>query len=430
MSSLLRVFPADPIPFEVKSASAMTLCLQDGRRILDLTGGATSHMILGWNHPQVNDAISVQLQKFSHIDYKAWTDPNCEKLADKLVSEAKHGLDKVYFAGNSGGEACEAAIKMSYQWHYDTEKPNKQWVISRKQSYHGSSSDAMCLGDRPNLEMYRPILPVKRSQIEEHNPIRHKLPDESLEQYAIRSADALEKEIIRLGPENVAAFVGETMMGGLVGDVPPSPGYWQRIREICTQYDVHLILDEVYCGTGTSGKVFCIDWDGVTPDFLFMGKTLAAGYAPINAVMTKSEFEDVIVKGQKRLQHSTTHQAYSLGVAAAIEVQNIIASPGFLENVNSVATFMRSYLDYELSGHPYFVEIRGRGLRFSFEYNCHDLPQFSDKLGRLMLEKHNIYVSAKWHRLCFTPSLILTKETAEYALDRLVKEFKSLANNW
>lgn len=426
MSNLLRNFPNDnPMP-TIVSANGYYLTTSSGSKILDLSAGATSHMILGWNHPKINEAIKRQLSKFSHVDYKAWTDPNCELLAEMLVSNAKHKLDKVYFCGNSGGEACEAAIKMSYQWHFQAGEPAKQWVISRDQSYHGSSSDAMSLGDRPNLEMYRDILPNKRARICEHNPIRHQQVSETLAQYTLRTTQALENKIIELGPENVASFVGETMMGGLVGDVPPSADYWQKIRDICTKYNVHLILDEVYCGTGVSGEYFCIDYDGITPDFLFMGKTLAAGYAPLSIVMTSSDFEQSVMNSSGRLQHSTTYQGYSLGVAAAIAAQSIILEENFLSHVNQVANFMRNMLISEFSQDHFYKEIRGRGLRFSFEYKTDNNEYFSDQLAKNLLEKHDIYVSAKWHRICFTPSLLLSKNDAEYSISKIIEEMRYL----
>ena len=429
-NTLLRVFPdSDKLP-TISFGEDNRLITDSGRIIQDFTGGATSHMILGWNHPEINQAIIEQLYKFSHLDFKAWNDPNCKILADILVRDAKHSLDRVYFCGNSGGEACEAAIKMSYQWHQVRGAVDKHWVISRDQSYHGSSSDAMSLGDRPNLEIYRPILPTKRSRIPEHNYTRHRERNETHSDYADRCAQDLEAKILELGPDHVAAFVAETMSGGLVGDVPPVHGYWKKIREICDRYNIHLILDEVYCGNGVSGKAFCCDWDNVTPDFIFMGKTLAAGYAPVSAVMTSTEFEEDVVQGTGRLQHSTTYQAYSLGIAAAIKVQEIVGALNAKEVITDKGNLIQSFLEERLGDHPFFVEVRGRGLRQSFEYQCPQLADFSNELAHRMLEKHNMYISAKWHRTSFTPSLLVSFAELEDMLERYVTEFLDLAGRW
>jgi adenosylmethionine-8-amino-7-oxononanoate aminotransferase len=429
MSALFRVFPNDPVPEAVLRTDGLYVETPSGR-FLDMTAGSTSYAILGGGHPEVIAAMQAQLGRFTHVDYKAWSDPNTERLAQLLLSRAEHGLDRVYFAGNSGGEACEAAMKMSYQVHHDAGHPERTWFISREQSYHGSSADALALGDRPNLDFYRPLLPAQRAKVPQHHYLREALPGETPEQYAVRSADQLEHKILELGAQRVAAFVAETMMGGLVGDVPPSPGYWRRVREICDRHGVHLILDEVYCGTGTSGKVYCCDWDGVTPDFLFLGKTVAAGYAPLSLVLTGAEMEAVIARGQRRLQHSTTHQAYSLGVAAAVAVQTVIHRDGFLEGVNALGEHMRVVLREQLGDHPFFRDLRGRGLRFSLEYQCPEQHCFGLALVGRLRERHGILISGKWHRVSFTPALVITREQAETVLEHFVEEFRALAREW
>ena len=429
-SNVFRNFPNNPIPPIIKKAKGIFLYTKSGKKIMDLTAGSNSHAIVGYSHPKVIKAIQKQSKLFTHIDYKSWTDENLIKLSNILCSRAKHGLNRVYFAGNSGAEACEASLRMSYQTHYDQGRKEKKWVISRKQSYHGATGDAMSLSDRPNLEFFKKTLSPYRSQISMHHPLYLKNKNETLDDYAKRGARDLEKKIIQIGPKNVGAFVGETIMGGLVGDVPPAPNYWKYIRKICDKYDVHLILDEVYCGTGSSGKVFCCDWDGVKPDFIFIGKTLAAGYGALSAVITSKSIEKIIKKYQGRLQHNTTYQGHSLSAAAALAVQRIVHKDNFLLRVNKVGNFMRSYINSELDRHPFYREVRGRGLRFSFEYFCKNRDEFSNKLSKIIFNKHNIYVSIKFHRICFTPPLLITQSQAEYSLQKIIYEFKKLSKNW
>lgn len=425
-SKVFRVFPNDPVPPFVDRADGIYIYTKDGRKILDASGGGTSYAILGWCHPEVNAAIERQLKRFGHLDYKIWADENTGALADILLSRAEHGLDRVYFAGNSGAEACEAAMKMSYQVHYDLGRKEKRWFISREQSYHGSTADALVLGERPNLEFYRPMLSPYRAHVPMHHPLYLKRADETLDDYAQRSAKQLEDKILEIGPEKVCGFVGETIMGGLVGDVPPAPNYWKYVRAVCDKYDVHLILDEVYCGTGTSGKVYCCDYDQVTPDFIFLGKTLAAGYGALSAVVTSSRIEDVIRRVQGRLQHTTTHQAHSLSVAAALAVQKIVHNDEFLSHVNMLGSYMRQVLTDELGALPIYRDVRGRGLRFSFEYQAEKPNEFGMQLADRLLSKHNILINAKWHRVCFTPGLIMTKEEADQVLGACIGEIKSM----
>ena len=164
--------------------------------------------------------IETQLKKITHIDYKMFGDANREKLADLLVSKAAHGLDKVFCAVVQEEEACETAMHLSYQAHYERSKREKTWFISRNQSYHGATTDTMAIGERPNLEFYRPLFPLNRAKISEHNKFRHMLDDETEDEYSRRCADELEKRILEIGAQKVCAFIGETIMGGLVETYP------------------------------------------------------------------------------------------------------------------------------------------------------------------------------------------------------------------
>ena len=204
-SKVFRVFLNDPVPPKVNYAEGANIFTADGKKILDTSGGGTSYAIIGWGNENVLDAINMQVKKFGHIDYKIWSDPNVELLADLILSKAEHRLDRVYFAGNSGAEACEAAMKMSYQVRHEQGMPNKKWFISREQSYHGSTADALVLGERPNLEFFRPMLSPYRTRIPMHHPLYLKLEGETLDEYALRSSKQLEDEILRLGPRDPIA---------------------------------------------------------------------------------------------------------------------------------------------------------------------------------------------------------------------------------
>jgi adenosylmethionine-8-amino-7-oxononanoate aminotransferase len=425
-SSTFRVFlDGRKLPV-VESARGSTI-FSDSKAYLDTTGGGTSYAVLGWNHEQVNTSMLAQLSKFGHIDYKIWGDPNVDSLANLLISKGPRFLSKVYFSGNSGAEACEAAMKMSFQYHSLKGEKKKKWFISRKQSYHGSTADALVLGDRPNLEFYKSMLSPYRTQVEMHHYKKCALPGESEGEYSTRCANELEKRILEIGAENVAGFVGETIMGGLVGDVPPVGDYWKKISDVCKRYNVHLILDEVYCGTGTSGTYFCIEQDGAEADFIFMGKTLAGGYGAISAVATTKEIHDGISNSfEKRLQHTTTHQAHSLSVAAALSVQSIVSDPNFLQSVREKGSLFRNLLEDSLEGFEFIKDIRGRGLRFSIEHSIDNQVEFGKRFESYCANNYQVLVNAKWHRICFTPPLIITEDEIQRAVHAVSATFKSL----
>tara|TARA_B110000967_G_scaffold125475_1_gene128280 strand:+ start:487 stop:1779 length:1293 start_codon:yes stop_codon:yes gene_type:complete len=413
----------------IKKASGIYL-YSSKDKILDTTSGGISYAVLGWNNKEINKSIQTQLRKFSHLDYKTFKDDNVERLSKILLSRAEHKLDSVYFSGSSGGEACEAAMKMSYLKHCADGNNSKVWFIGRNQSYHGVGTDALSIADRPNMNIYKPLFPSKRSKISQHHYLKERLKNETEEDYAIRSSNLLEIEILKIGPNKVAAFIGETIMGGLVGDVPPSKNYWKYIRKICDKYNVHLILDECYCGLGASGKIYCCDYDKITPDFIFVGKTLTGGHIPLSAVITKKKFRNAIINKFGRLLHSTTFQGHSLGIAAALSAQKIIHQNKTLKNINNQGDYLRQILSSELKDHDFFFDLRGRGLRFSMEYNCKNNNEFGLKLTDIMLRKHKILINAKWHRVCFTPAYIITRPQCNFILDKFIKEFKDLSKSW
>jgi adenosylmethionine-8-amino-7-oxononanoate aminotransferase len=400
------------------------------KKYFDTTSGLTGTAVLGWSNPEINKSINQQLKKISLIDYKYFLDENREKLAKLLINKTKTKLDKFFFVGGSGGEACEAAMKLSYQYHCATGNAKKKWFISRKQSYHGSGSDAISVGDRPNLNIYKPFFPKFRAKINEHNVFRQKKKNETIEDYENRSVKELEVKILTIGAENVAGFVAETIMGGLVGDVPPTKNYWKKIRKLCDNYKVHLILDEVWCGTGTTGKTFSVEWDKITPDFIFMGKTLAAGYLPVSGIATKSSIGEIIKKKQGSIQFSTTHQGHSLGVAAALQAQTIINKKEFLNKVIQKGNFLRNTLSNELAGHDFFYNVRGRGLRNSLEYKCKDQHLFGIALTNLAKKKYNMLISAKWHRVCFSQAINIKNNELEFMLAKFIDCFKEVSSNW
>ena len=430
MTHLLKKFPNDPPRPYVVKGEGIYVHLEDGRRLLDATAGWTSYAVLGFSKREVLDAMKVQMEKFCHVDFNIWGNRQLEELAELVLSRAPAGLDKVYFGGTSGSDAIEAAMKLSYHVHHDSGKPEKTGFISREQSYSGATLQAMSMSELPILKMYEPLYPQNRGRISQHNPLLGRRPEESLDDYARRGARELEDKILEMGSERVAAFVGETMLGSIVGDVPPVPNYWKYIREVCDKYDVHIILDEVYCGMGRSGRVFCCDWDDFRPDFVCIGKNFAAGYAPLSAVITNSHVEDVIARGSGRIQLGHTYQGFSLGVAAALAVQKIIHSDEMLAHINEIGDHMRTTLQAELGMHPFFREIRGRGLIFALEYDCKDKHLFGLKLQQVMEEKHGILINAKWHRVSFVPPFIITREETDLVLDRFVKTFKDISAGW
>jgi adenosylmethionine-8-amino-7-oxononanoate aminotransferase len=426
---ILPTFLQDPPTQQISHAIGNTLFMSDGSSLEDYTCGFTGHSVIGWGLQEIAEAGLSQLTAIGHIDYKNFIDPNREQLASLLTELSFSKLPYTFFVGGSGGEACEASIKLSYQAHVRNDQPGRTTYLSRKQSYHGMSSDNLSLGDRPNLDIFSIFHPAKRYQFDEHNYQRHKLIQETPEEYSSRCCKNFETFVHELGPDNIGGVVIETMMGGLVGDVPPSPGYLKGISNICQTYGIHLILDEVWCGNGVSGRYFCHDWDSISPDFVFFGKTLAAGYAPISVLMTTSKIVEALSKIDGRIQFSTTFQGHSVSCAIALAVVRHILDHQLIDNANSIGCFARERLLFLLRDSRFVFDIRGRGIRNSVE-NCAPNPHlFSIELGNRLLSL-GFLVSSKWHRTSILPPMNIDIASLDNFISVLADQWLILEDQW
>jgi adenosylmethionine-8-amino-7-oxononanoate aminotransferase len=336
---------------------------RDGRRYLDGSGGAAVSC-LGHSHPAVIAAVQAQVQKLAYAHTSFMTSECAEALADDLVAHAPAGLQQVYFV-SGGSEAMEAALKMAVQYHAECGQPQRTRIIARWQSYHGNTLGALSTGGNRwrRAQFASLLLPI--THIDECHAYRHQQPGESLQAYALRAADLLEAEIQRLGPQNVAAFVAEPVVGATMGAVAAAPGYFQRVREICDRHGVLLILDEVMCGMGRTGTLHACEQEGVVPDLLAIAKGLGAGYQPIGALLVQQRLADAIRAGSGFFQHGHTYLGHPVACAAALAVQPVVRS--LLPHVQAMGAHLGLSLKQALGAHPNVGDIRGRGLFWGVE---------------------------------------------------------------
>src|SRR5690606_19487157 len=185
--------------------------------------------------------------------------------------------------------------------------------------------------------------------------------------YAKRLAEELEAEILRQGPENVAAFIAETVVGATLGAVAAVPGYFKQVRAVCDRYGVLLILDEVMCGMGRTGTLYACEQEGISPDLITLAKGLGAGYVPLSALLVRAEIADCLRCGSGAFRHGQTFLGHPLACAGALAVQQIIRRDGWLENVRRQGERMQARLRERLGDHPFVGDIRGRGLFWGIE---------------------------------------------------------------
>lgn len=339
---------------------------RDGKRYLDGSGGAAVSC-LGHSNDEVKQAIKQQLDALAFAHTGFFTSEPAEALADKLIKHAPEGLDRVYFV-SGGSEAVEAAIKLARQYHVERGEDDRHILIARRQSYHGNTLGALAAGG--NLwrrQMFNPIL-VETRHIAPCYAWRDQREDETAFAYGQRVANELEAEILSLGPDKVMGFIAEPVVGATLGAVPAVKGYFERIREICDQYGVLLILDEVMCGMGRTGDIYACAEDGISPDILTIAKGLGAGYQPIGAMLASRKIYDTIAEGSGFFQHGHTYLGHPVATAGASKVFDIISSESMMEQVRTKGAQLKATLIDRFGQHPHIGEIRGRGLFLGLEF--------------------------------------------------------------
>ena len=332
----------------------------DGRRWLDGSGGAAVSC-LGHGDREVTEAVKAQLDRLAFAHTGFFTSEPAEALADLLIDHAPEGLDRVYLV-SGGSEAVEAAIKLARQYFVETGRPERTHLIARRQSYHGNTLGALAAGGNEwRRAQFAPLL-IDVSHIGPCYEYRGRAEDESALDYGQRAARELEDEILRLGPESVMAFLAEPVVGATLGAVPAVDGYLRRIREICDRYGVLLILDEVMCGMGRTGRLFACEADGVAPDILCVAKGLGAGYQPIGAMICSGEIYGAIEAGSGFFQHGHTYVGHPVAAAGGLAVLNAILERGLVARSARMGERLDEALRAAFGQHPHVGDIRGRGL--------------------------------------------------------------------
>jgi adenosylmethionine-8-amino-7-oxononanoate aminotransferase len=357
----------DNLPIAVRG-DGVRLFDTEGREYLDACGGAAVSC-LGHSHPAPIAAIKQQAEKLAYAHTAFFTSEPAEELAVNLLARAPKNFagGRVLFL-NSGSEANEAALKLARQYHLERGEKQRGKFIARDSAYHGATLGALSAGGhKARRAVYAPML-IDFGRIPACYAYRGRQEDESEEAYGLRMAEALESEMQRLGPENVAAFIAEPVSGATLGAVPPTKGYFERIREICDRHGALLIADEVMCGSGRTGTFFAMEQEGVAADLIVIAKGLGAGLQPIAAVLASEKVIAAIEAGTGATAHGQTYMGHPMVCAAARAVLDTIDRDHLLDNVRARGEQLDASLKARLGQHPHIGDIRGRGLFRGVEF--------------------------------------------------------------
>ncbi|VAX07453.1 Aminotransferase, class III [hydrothermal vent metagenome] len=357
--------PKHQYPTVVK-AEGVYLYDEDGKQYLDASGGAAVSC-LGHGNEYVIEAIKSQLDTVAYAHTAFFTNTPQEELAGRLAAHFGTYNAKVYFL-SGGSEANETAIKLARQYWVACGRYQKSVIISRDQSYHGNTLATLSMSGNPSRKRaFKPMLHDWPKALPCH-AYRYQRADESTAKYSERCALSLEAEILKVGAENVAAFIAEPIVGATIGCVAATAGYFKKIREICDRYDILLILDEVMCGAGRSGSYFAFEQENILPDIVTLAKGLGGGYQPLAAVICKANIHDHIVKQCGSFEHGHTYIGHAAACAAGLAVMDVIENEKLLSKVQHTGKTLMSHLKSSFQSHPNIGDIRGRGLFIALEF--------------------------------------------------------------
>ena len=409
----------------------------DGQKYLDASGQAAV-VNIGHGVKEIADAMAAQASQIAFAHTTQFHSPSAEKLAARLLALAPPNFanGRVYFT-SGGSEASETAIKLARQFHLECGAPEKYRVVSRRQSYHGSTLGAMSVsGNVARRAPYRLLL----SEWGHIAPCfcYHCPFDKIFPACKVACADDLETFLLANGAGSISAFIFEPVVGATLGAAAPPDGYARRIAEICRKHGILLIADEIMTGMGRTGKPFAVQHGSsekgtVEPDLILIGKGVASGYAPLGAVLISSRVAEAFEKGSGAFQHGFTYQAHPVSTAAGNAVLDVLEKQNLFARVEIVATDLRkSFLP--LASHPNLGEIRGVGLLLGIEFvknksTREPFPKeqnIAERMRQAMLQKNVLTYptqgcvdGSRGDHILLAPPFILTADESHLIADAL-----------
>ncbi|WP_286791181.1 aspartate aminotransferase family protein [Thalassospira sp. UBA4513] len=335
----------------------------DGKRYIDASSGAMVSNI-GHSDPRVIAAMTKQLEKASFAYRLHFENDAAEDLAIRLAERAPGDLERVFFV-SGGSEAVESCIKLARQYALAKGQAQRTKIISRFPSYHGATLGALAItGYTP---MHAPFAPMMVDQPKIPAPTCYLDRDDlSDHERGIKYANMLEAEIIKQGPETVLGFIMEPVGGAATGALVAPDSYYGRIREICDQYGILLIYDEVMTGAGRTGKYFAAEHWGIVPDILAVSKGLAAGYAPLGAMIAPDRIVGPVLDHGGFI-HGYTYAGNPLACAAGNGVLDVIEEDNLLENAATNGAALKDELTKLADDFAMIGDVRGKGLLLAVE---------------------------------------------------------------
>jgi adenosylmethionine-8-amino-7-oxononanoate aminotransferase len=336
---------------------------QHGKRYLDALAGLFVTQV-GHGRAEIAEAARKQTEQLAFHPLWSYAHPNAIELAQRVANYAPGDLNRVFFT-SGGGEAVETAWKLAKQYFKLTGKPGKHKVVSRAVAYHGTTHGALSITGVPELKtMFEPLVP---STFRVPNTNFYRAPEhgDDIKAFGQWAADQIAIAIEAEGPSTVAAVFLEPVQNA-GGCFPPPPGYFERVREICDEYDVLLVSDEVICAFGRLGAMFGAERYGYLPDMITCAKGLTSGYAPLGAMIATDRVFEPFATGSTMFAHGYTFGGHPVSTAVAMANLDIFEREGLNQHVRDTEDAFRSTLE-KLLDLPIVGDVRGDGYFYGIE---------------------------------------------------------------
>jgi 4-aminobutyrate--pyruvate transaminase len=404
-----------------------------GKEYIEGLAGLWS-VAVGFGEERLAAAAAAQMRKlpfyhsFSHKSH-----PAAIALAERLVKMAPGAMSKAHFT-SSGSEANDLAIKMIWYYNNALDRPEKKKIISRQRAYHGVSIASGSLTGLPafHRDFDLPLPMIHHVSCPHY--WRFAAPGESEEAFASRLAAELEDKIVAEGPETVAAFFGEPLMGA-GGVITPPRTYWEKIQAVCRRHDVLVVADEVITGFGRTGRMFGSETYAIAPDILVLSKALTSSYMPLSALVFTDAIYQTLAENSAKVgvfAHGFTASGHPVATAVAMENLDIIEERGLVANAANLAPQFQARLQ-DFSTHPYVGEARGIGLIGALEF----VPDKAAKVafakpgvvgGRLaeLAQEEGLIIRAIGDTIAFCPPLIISSAEVDQMFDRFARALARL----
>ncbi len=400
----------------IKKAHGIYLEDFEGNRYIDAISSWWVNMF-GHTNSYINEKIKEQLDTLEHVILAGFTHEQVVRLSERLVALTPDGLDKCFYSDN-GSSAVEVALKMSYHAHLNS-GVKKALFVSLTNSYHGETIGALSVGDvELYKETYEPLL---------MHTIQTPVPKDMSKAAAIEAAKAFE-DLCEKRADEISAIIVEPLIQGAGYMHMYHPHFLVRLREICTEYNVHLIADEVMVGFGRTGELFACEKAGISPDFLVLSKGLTGGYLPLSVVLTSNEIYAKFYcdyNEHKAFLHSHSYTGNALACAAANATLDIFENENIIEKNRQKAAFMAQELQ-KFAALENVAEVRQTGMVCAVELKGY-APE--ERIGLKVYEyglQHGVLLRPLGHIVYFMPPYIITEEEIKIMMDVAYEAIKTL----